>query len=234
MKPEHIVAIAFWSVMIGTLVFLFRGGKKNVRVLLLDQVLLWWAPRDPFRVRDLLNGGVLILGRAGSGKTSSSGTTIGRAIVSNARSGGLILAAKPDDAEMWTRIFEQAGRELIVFDAQGPYRCNFLDYVGQGQTRNVVQCLTMIGETLRKGDAKSGGEDGAFWEAQCERRLYNAVSALQAAKEPISADRIHQFIMTAASNPAEMASPQWQSKYHSRVLAKGFDTKKLERQSLLK
>ena len=36
---------------------------------------------DPFRVRDLLNGGVAIFGRAGSGKTSSSGRTLLQAIV---------------------------------------------------------------------------------------------------------------------------------------------------------
>ena len=47
----------------------------------LDAPLFHWSPHDPFRVRDLLNGGVLILGRAGSGKTSSSGRTIMQAIV---------------------------------------------------------------------------------------------------------------------------------------------------------
>ena len=36
----------------------------------LDRPLFWWSDGDPFRVRDLLNGGALIVGRAGSGKTS--------------------------------------------------------------------------------------------------------------------------------------------------------------------
>lgn len=39
----------------------------------LDTPLLQWSPADVFTVRDLLNGGVCITGRAGSGKTSSSG-----------------------------------------------------------------------------------------------------------------------------------------------------------------
>jgi hypothetical protein len=47
----------------------------------LDIPLFHWTPRDPFRVRDLLNGGALILGRAGSGKTSSSGRALMQAIV---------------------------------------------------------------------------------------------------------------------------------------------------------
>ena len=47
----------------------------------LDQALFKWSDRDPFRVRDLLNGGALIVGRAGSGKTSSSGRTLMQAIV---------------------------------------------------------------------------------------------------------------------------------------------------------
>jgi hypothetical protein len=47
----------------------------------LDKALFQWPGSDVFRVRDLLNGGVLILGRAGSGKTSSSGRTLLQAIV---------------------------------------------------------------------------------------------------------------------------------------------------------
>ncbi|HWL28814.1 MAG TPA: hypothetical protein VNQ97_07880, partial [Burkholderiaceae bacterium] len=59
----------------------------------LDHVLLHWDEDNAFTVRDLLNGGCCILGRTGSGKTSSSGKRIGEAIVRLPGSGGLILAA---------------------------------------------------------------------------------------------------------------------------------------------
>jgi hypothetical protein len=196
---------------------------------LLDQELFRWTPQDPFRVRDLLNGGALILGRAGSGKTSSSGRTLMQAVVNHPSSGGLILAAKPEDRGDVEAVFTKARRldDLIVFDAQGPWRCNFLGYVGRGQTRNVVQCLMMIGETLRRGEGKGGKDDAAFWEAQNERLLYNAVAALQAAgDEPVSAHTIQQFIMTAANAPEELGRPEWQAQYHGRVLQKGHDAPK--------
>ena len=86
----------------------------------LDQPLLHWSHTDPFRVRDLLNGGVCITGRSGSGKTSSSGKELGHAILRYPKTGGLILAAKPEDLFMWESMFEQAGRkdDLIVFSPE--------------------------------------------------------------------------------------------------------------------
>jgi hypothetical protein len=55
--------------------------RKKLRPHPLDEVLLQWTARDVFRVRDLLNGGVLIIGRTGSGKTSSSGAALMEAII---------------------------------------------------------------------------------------------------------------------------------------------------------
>jgi hypothetical protein len=169
----------------------------------LDEELLRLTPHDPFRVRDLLNGGALILGRAGSGKTSSSERTLMQAIVKHRRSGDLILAAKPEDRGDIEAVFAKVRRldDLIVFDAQNRWRCNFLNYVGKGQTRNVVQCLMMIGETLKRGESR-GGDNAQFWEALNERFLYHAVAALQAAQEPLSSERILHFLMTAAGEPA--------------------------------
>jgi hypothetical protein len=192
----------------------------------LDTPLFHWTPRDPFRVRDLLNGGCLILGRAGSGKTSSSGRTLMQAIVRHPRSGGLILAAKPEDVGDVTRIFHQAGRpkDLIVFDADGHWRCNFFGCLKR--PRDVVQFIMTMGEVLKRGEGKGGGENHRFYEAQEERTLYNAVAALQAAKEPITAPNLHTFIMTAASSRAEQQSPQWQQKYHCRVMDQAFNAPK--------
>ena len=85
-----------------------------------DIVLLNWTPTDPFTERDLLNGGIAVFGRSGSGKTSSSGKMIGSSIIAYANSGGLILAAKPEDVAMWQAIFADSGRQrdLIVFPAR--------------------------------------------------------------------------------------------------------------------
>jgi len=193
----------------------------------LDSTLMNWTPNDRFRVRDLLNGGALILGRAGSGKTSSSGRTLMQAIVRNAKSGGLILAAKPEDAADIKKIFAKANRlkDLIVFDAKSRWRFSFLDYLKDADTRHVVGCLTTIGETLRRGD-KKGGESAAFWEAFNERLLFSAVGALQIAKEPINAINLHRFIMGAATKPETLSTPEWRSGYHSTILERAWNAKK--------
>ncbi|HZL26972.1 MAG TPA: hypothetical protein VFC39_10610, partial [Acidobacteriaceae bacterium] len=66
------------------------GFRRQKAIDARDTVLFNWTPPDPFTERDLLNGGIAIFGRSGSGKTSSSGKMIGRSIISHANSGGLI------------------------------------------------------------------------------------------------------------------------------------------------
>ena len=205
---------------IARLLYDMRKAKCEKKPLsMLDYPLFHWTKKDRFRVRDLLNGGLLILGRAGSGKTSSSGRFAMHHIVNHPKSGGLIVAAKPEDAEDVIRVFQNVGRlhDLILFDAENEFRFNFLDYVGKGQTRNVVQCLSQIGETLQRGEAKSQ-DNAAFWESFKERILYNAVAVLQAAKEPISAERIQEYIMTLATDPAAMKTDGWKNGYCNRAL----------------
>jgi hypothetical protein len=193
--------------------------KGNLASGLLGQILFWWSPLDQFRVRDLLNGGVVILGRAGSGKTSSSGRTLMASIVGNPNSGMLTLCAKPEDPEDIIRIFKNKRRmkDLIIFDADNPWRFNFLDYLGRnGEPRNVVQCLTMIGETLKRGEG--GDQENRFYKAFEERILYNAVAALKAAGEPITAERLFKFIICAPTSQEEMNSDPWKAQYHFKVM----------------
>ena len=140
--------------------------KKNVHPL--DKPLFNWTPNDPFRVRDLLNGGCLILGRAGSGKTSSSGKKLMQSIVNNGQSWGLILAAKPEDAQDVERVFAKARRlkDLIIFDAEGGNRCNFLACLKR--PRDVVQFIITMSEVMARGDGKGGGENSQFYAQQTD------------------------------------------------------------------
>ena len=195
----------------------------------LDRVLIFWNASDVFTVRDLLNGGVSIIGRAGSGKTSSSGKLLGNAIVMHKKSAGLVICAKPEDAGMWKEIFEKAGRkdDLIIFSPDTPYRFNFLDYVlkSGGHTRDVTRCITTIGETLRSSDTK-GGENADFWEREQERTFYNAIEILRLAYGKLSAPDIQKFISGAALHLAAIATAEWQAGFHNQTLKKAFDAEK--------
>ncbi|OWK40995.1 type IV secretory system conjugative DNA transfer family protein [Fimbriiglobus ruber] len=218
--------------------YLIRAGSRLPRTMArwvrgrvfpapdeLDRRLLWWTPADPFTVRDLLNGGVSIVGRAGSGKTSSSGRALAAAVVGDPRSGGLILAAKPEDRALWEGLFAAAGRagDLRVFGPDQPLRLNFLDYVlkSGGHTRDVTRCLATIAETLLAADSR-GGEGADFWEREQERMIANAVEVLWLARGNVTAPDIQQFLTTAAADPAELAAAEWQDGFHNQCLRAAF------------
>jgi len=195
----------------------------------LEKGLLSWTQNDVFAVRDLLDGGVAITGRSGSGKTSSSGKDISNAIIRHPKSGGLILAAKHEDLDMWQVKFKKAGRsnDLIVFSPGNDRRFSLLGYVlGMGgQTRDVTKCITVIGETLKSGDSK-GGEGADFWEREQERMIYNAVEVLRLATGTVSAPDIQKFISTAPTSAAQIATPQWQAGFCNQCLASAFSKTK--------
>lgn len=196
----------------------------------LDAVLLWWSKQDAFTLRDILNGGVAILGRTGSGKTSSSGKALANGIVRHAGSGGLILAAKPEDRAMWEGIFRAAGRssDLLVFSPEYPLRFNFLDFenlTGGGHTRNITKCITVIGETLRSSDT-TAGENADFWQREQERLIYNAVEIVKQATGKVSAPALQAFITTAAMHPSVISTEEWQAKFHNQCLKAAFERQK--------
>lgn len=212
------------------IVYIFCYGRQKRRCKNLDRPLFHWSKRDKFSVRDLLNGGLLILGITGSGKTSSSGKQIASALAHDRNAYGLILAAKPEDLGMWQKIFADAGqsKRLLVFDAEdSPLRFNFLEEAGRrGSTRDIVQCITTIGETLRAGERRGGGENEAFFAAQQERLIHHAVEVLKVARGTVTSADLQQFITAAAHSPDQIKDPAWKSGFHSQCLEAAFNAPK--------
>ncbi len=206
----------------------FKAARAGLRFAKdpLDSELLRLSESDPFTVRDLLNGGVVIFGRTGSGKTSGSGYQIGKAIVRLPGSGGLILSSKPEDKEFWNRIFHEAGRskDLLVFEPSSPLRYNLLDgeLKAGADTREITQLIMTIGETLKRNSRTKGGENDSFWDQLKERTLYNGVEIVKKATGKVSASDLQRFITGAASSPAEIASPTWQEGFHNQCLARAY------------
>lgn len=209
--------------------FRFRRKGAESPVDPLATPLIHLTAHDPFTVRDLLNGGVCIMGRSGSGKTSSSGMCFARELIHHPRSGGLILAAKPEDPAMWKRWFAEAGRseDLLIFAPDAPLRFNFLDHVLQsgGSTREVTRTLMVIGETLRGSDTR-GGENADFWEGEQTRMIYNAVEILRKADGKLTPWNLQRFIADAAANPAQIHDPAWQDGVHFQAMWRAFNAPK--------
>jgi hypothetical protein len=210
--------------------FFVKGSKfHRYTADALDALLLRWTDADGFTVRDLLNGGVAIFGRTGSGKTSSSGKALANAVVGFGNSGGLILAAKPEDRAMWEGIFAAAGRrkDLLVFSPEEPLRFNFLDYEMQagGHTRNLTKVITVIGETLRSSDTDNR-ESADFWQREQERMIFNAVEIVKQATGRVTAPDLQKFISTAAMAEAMLGKPEWQAGFHNQCLKAAYERHK--------
>lgn len=188
----------------------------------LSHDLFHWSPRDPFPIRDLLRS-VFICGASGSGKTSGSGYQLMKAFAKTKKVGGLILASKPEDREMWQCVFNAAGRaiDLVVFNPQMPWRMNFLDFIhkNDGDARDITEALMVIGETLEQGDITNRDP---FWKEQNRRMLHNAVEIVMRAKGRVTAPDIQQFITTAALTPAALATPEFLNTFHSQCMERAF------------
>jgi len=227
--------ICSFAIAIALITFLlmpvFKGKTSRAKALSdpLDAPLIQLGPGEMLAVRGLLNGGIAIFGRAGSGKSSSSGKQLGAAIVNHKASGGLILAAKPEDVPMWKRIFEAAGRsaDLFVFSPYEKLRCNFLDYEMRrgGHTRNIVQCMSIIGESA-DGSNTRGGERDRYWEKQEERMTFNMVEVVKRATGKVSAKDMQRFLVDAAFSREQVASHEWRKGFHCECLEAGHNAKK--------
>lgn len=188
----------------------------------LDHVLLHWDQENEFTTRDLLNGGVAVFGRTGSGKTSSSGKALGNALARLPRSGGLLIAAKSgEDRALWERIFADAGRsdDLKIFSPAHDLRFNFLDYEMQqgGHTRNITKCITVIGETLRSSNTDNR-ESADFFRKEEERMIFNAVEIVKLATGRVTAPDLHRFVSGAAMVPQQFVSAEWLNGFHNQSI----------------
>lgn len=201
----------------------------------LERVVLRLTEQDVISVRGLLNGGVCIFGVSGSGKTSGSGMALARGIINLMTSGGLIIAAKPGDAPMWKRMLADAGRgdDLLVFSPSEPLRFNFLDYEMRhgGHTRNIVQLIFTIGESLQSANG-NGRSDEVFFKQNQERLLYNAIEIVKRATGKVSAPDLQKFIIRAAASPEELSSEAFQASFHSQCMEAAFKATKTPNEAL--
>jgi hypothetical protein len=86
---------------------------------ILDQRIIQLSKIDSLRFRDLIEGGTLVFGGIGAGKTSSNGSVAARAFPA-AHLGDLESSVKSDDIARWIECARESGREegLIMPDVE--------------------------------------------------------------------------------------------------------------------
>lgn len=223
------ILTAFRGVKLPSLKLSTRANAGAAGGNLLDQVLFCWGRKDPYTVRDLLQS-MLVLGQTGSGKTSSVLALMALAILKLRRSGGLILASKPEELLDWARWFSMAGRsdDLIVFDSSGDKKFNCVDFIVQsgGDAREVTQHLTTVSEAL----GRHGEGNDPFWAESQFRLLYNAVVALMIGLGRVTLPELKSFIVSAKQGNLDAdAENAWKSSFHYKVMVAGEKKAKSDR-----
>lgn len=176
-------------------------------------------PEDSFTLSDAFEG-VAIFGRSGSGKTSGSGKALAKAYLRNGF-GGVVLCAKPDEADNWERYAAETGRSehIIRFDGSGRWRFNFLEYEMQRDnvprdilTSNLVDTLMTVVEVAdrAKGMAASGSNSDPYWQKAARNMLLNAVDLLYACTGRVRLSDVRKLLLSAPKTVDELASESWQ------------------------
>jgi hypothetical protein len=188
----------------------------------LDTEIGHWSKTDPITERQIFQN-TLILGKTGSGKSSGSGDYLLRCLVRHHNSGGLILAAKPEDKHYFMRVFREERRldDLLILEPGGQYRFAILDYeMRRGATTTALtQILLLLGETQERMEGSTNGGDG-FFKSKNREGLDHAIEIVTRATGGLDPYALQCFISGAAMSLAELDDPQWQQSYHSQALLK--------------
>lgn len=187
----------------------------------LDRPLLHLSahPADNWTVADSFEH-ALICGATGSGKSSASAASLAHAFL-RAQYGGIILCAKPTEAENWIKYARSCGRSasVIRFDATGRWRFNFLDYLmalpkemGGGLVDNVVNTLLRVLEAAHSTGSSSGqAEAPDFWSKSLRDLLSNAIGSLYHAYGRVLLDELIQLINSVPSSEEQAQSADFQT-----------------------
>src|ERR1700691_321325 len=183
----------------------------------LDRPILWLSDRDVLTFRSLIEGGCLITGGLGSGKSSTSGRALALGFL-RAGLGGLVLTVKSDETQHWKEYAKICGRErdLIIFNAESglmfdplAYCWNQLGRAG-GLIESIIELfLTLLG--IGKQQVKDSSE-GRYFELAVEELMRSALVMQSATKKPPSILKLHQIISSLPSEPAQLEDPDWQHK----------------------
>jgi hypothetical protein len=130
----------------------------------LDEVMIQLSDKDAIRFRDCIEGGILVTGGLGSGKSSTSSRTVALAFLRTGK-GGLVLTVKSDETARWIEFAKLTGRfkDLVIFNAESGLCFDFVQYCwniagrSAGQVETVVELLTLLTSTGKPQDHSGSG-----------------------------------------------------------------------------
>jgi hypothetical protein len=184
------------------------------QIVSLDTILLQLSETDFFTLRHLVLG-LLIMGGIGSGKTSGS-KALRRALRISGL-GGLVLCAKPGEAEMWRRECAEDGRSgsVIVVNGRNDACFNFIAYElerhGPDGINSVIECLMCALEAAQMAGSKPGRGGEQFWIDATKQLLRAIVPLLYFAWGNVTIPDIIRLVRSAPQSREEAISPEWRA-----------------------
>lgn len=175
-----------------------------------------WGNNQAFRLTDALTG-VCVFGATGSGKTSGVARHLALGYLAN-DFGGLVLCAKKEERYQWQQWAQEAQREqdLIIIDASGGWRFNFLDWEasrageGGGLTINIVALLDEIAGAIAAGAGKAeDGGDNKFFDDALHHMNTNLVDLPIFAGLPVTLPLLRSIVSTAPTSLKDLEDEQW-------------------------
>lgn len=195
----------------------------------LDTPLLQLAPQSAFSLRDAVMG-VQIFGGIGSGKTSGSGKALAAAYLRGGM-GGLVLCAKPEEADLWLAYAHEHGRanSVVLFGDRGDACFNFINYEmarqGPDGIGSVIECIMRVLDAARLAKPNSGAQGEAFWEDTTRQLLRNILPILRASLGTIRIPDIIRMLSSAPSSAEQLKSDDWRnSSFMFRALGAAKDS----------
>lgn len=161
----------------------------------LESPILRFTERDVWTLRDACEG-VQVFGAVGSGKTSGSGAQLAVNLLKT-RMGGLVLAAKSDEPELWqTRYAQEAKRDpsdIVLFpDPKSPQKFDFLAYEAASNphvnSRELTSLLVTAGRMTRPRGVSVNAD---YWEGSMQRLAKQAIEFLMLAGQ-LSVDNLRR------------------------------------------
>lgn len=168
---------------------------------------------DRVTLRDIAQN-VLVTGVTGGGKTSGPGRHLFTGLLM-AECGGIVLCAKPGEADEVLAMCRKAGRlaSTIVWNGRnGGF--NFLDYalakLGPDGINGVIEQFLRIVEMTRNASALQASNGEAFWLDELRRMLRHALPVIHAATGTLRMADILAFVRSAPTEAGQMRDPAWQ------------------------
>jgi hypothetical protein len=191
----------------------------------LDRPMLQLSDTDFLRFRDLIEGGALITGGLGSGKSSTSAKSLAMSFL-EAGMGGLVLTVKSDETEHFIEYARQTGREkdVIIFNAESGLSFDPLYYVWNvpGRSAAHIETIVELFTTLMSvGKVYSASSQERYFENAVQELIRAALVLLSNAGDPISILSIHQVITSLPTENGQLDNPDWiASSYSGKLVLK--------------